>query len=42
MKETDALVRVQEIDLALMRHKRTLQSMACSMNSSGVLLLTRT
>ncbi|MBR3328166.1 MAG: hypothetical protein IKG22_12680 [Atopobiaceae bacterium] len=27
MKETDALVRVQEIDLALMRHKRTLQSM---------------
>lgn len=27
MKETDALVRVQEIDLALMRHKKTLQSM---------------
>lgn len=27
MKETDALVRVQEIDLALMRHKRTLSDM---------------
>lgn len=27
MKETDALVRVQQIDLALMRHKRTLSAM---------------
>ncbi len=27
MKETDALVRIQEIDLALMRHKRTLSDM---------------
>ena len=27
MKETEALLRIQEIDLALMRHKKTLSQM---------------
>ncbi|MDO4539437.1 MAG: hypothetical protein Q4B54_14825 [Coriobacteriales bacterium] len=37
MKETDALVRVQEIDLALMRHARTLSAMPQTKKAQTIL-----
>ena len=36
MKETDALVRIQEIDLALMRHRRTLMAMPQAKKISAI------